>query len=126
MMVTSYLERLGLLCIVVKAFMFLYWTMYAKSGYEDSFDKSAQFMLGIALGALFTTVLDQVGNFYFYKQLVKAWDTHICEDIEEELSDSSGLCGWNGLARIKYLNFLEFMSLWKAKGWIIPNEAVRD
>lgn len=66
-MVTSYLERLGLLSIAIKAFVSLYWTMYAKSGFEDSWDKSAKFLLGIGLGVLFTAVLDHAWNFYFYK-----------------------------------------------------------
>lgn len=67
LMATSYLERIGLLSLMIKAFMSYHATMYAKSGFEDPYNASAGYLLGLGLGAMITIFLDLVWNFTFYK-----------------------------------------------------------
>lgn len=84
----------------------------------------------VAIGAVLMLVGHHLQNECFYRRLVWVWDEDIREEMGEELTSSSRscLCCLSSLSVMRYFNFMEWITLWKKRGWIIPNEheVVRD
>lgn len=101
---------------------------------DDGVEAPVLFIRKAAIAvALLVVALILAGHFsneLFYRFLVSVWDEEIKEDIFDELNTQrrSCICCLTPLSVMRYFNFMEFISLWRRRGWIIPAEhgIVRD
>lgn len=83
---------------------------------------STDTLLVLGLACCVILVINWVINEWFYRALLRVWEDSVKEDFHEELSPAKVgcLCHFRTLRVLRCLNFIEWISLWKKRGWIIP------
>ena len=84
------------------------------------------FIIGVLIISICFMDCHHLFSEIFFRKLNKIWDENIEEDVHEEFNNSnqrSGcLCCLSQLSVMRYFNFLEWISLWKKRGYVIPED----
>jgi len=60
-------------------------------------------------------------NEWFFRRFLSLWENNVIEDFHDEfVSIRRSRCGFDRAFLMRFINFHEWISLWKARGWIVP------